>query len=61
MARTLNRLSALKALHLTKRGHHNDGGGLLLSISESGAKSWKLRYTIRGRVRDMGLLKAEYG
>jgi len=55
VARTLHRFSAPKVQYLSKRGLHNDGGGLYLQISPSGSKSWKLRYTIEGRVRDMGL------
>jgi len=55
MARTLHRLTALKAQHISKPGLHNDGGGLYLQVSPSGSKSWKLRYTLQGRVRDMGL------
>jgi integrase len=55
MARTLHRFSARKVDALAKPGLHNDGGGLYLQISPSGSKSWKFRYTISGRVRDMGL------
>jgi integrase len=55
MARTLNRLSALQVKALSKVGLHNDGGGLYLQISPAGTKSWKFRYTLAGRVRDMGL------
>ena len=55
MARTLHRLSALKVQALSKRGHYHDGGGLYLSITPTGCKSWKYRYTIKGRIRDMGL------
>jgi len=55
MARALHRLPARKVEALNKPGLHNDGGGLYLQISPSGSKSWKYRYTIQGRVRDMGL------
>jgi integrase len=55
MARSLHRLTALKVQHLETPGLHNDGGGLYLQVSPSGSKSWKYRFTIRERVRDMGL------
>lgn len=34
---------------------HNDGGGLYLRVSKSGAKSWILRCRVHGDKRDMGL------
>lgn len=36
-------------------GKYEDGGGLRLVVSESGAKKWVLRYTINGKRREMGL------
>lgn len=36
-------------------GKHEDGGGLRLVVSKSGAKKWVLRYTIHGKRREMGL------
>lgn len=36
-------------------GRHLDGDGLYLLVSVSGAKSWVLRYQLRGVRRDMGL------
>jgi integrase len=36
-------------------GRHDDGDGLRLIVSKSGARSWMLRYQLQGRRRDMGL------
>ncbi len=36
-------------------GRHSDGDGLYLLVSMSGARSWVLRYQLRGMRRDMGL------
>ena len=36
-------------------GKYEDGGGLRLVVSKSGAKSWVLRFAIDGRRREMGL------
>ena len=36
-------------------GKCEDGGGLRLVVSKSGAKKWVLRYTIHGKRREMGL------
>ena len=36
-------------------GKYEDGGGLRLAVSKSGAKKWVLRFTINGRRREMGL------
>jgi integrase len=55
MARLLHRLSARKVEALNKPGLHADGGGLYLQISPTGSKSWKYRYSIQSRVRDMGV------
>jgi integrase len=32
-----------------------DGGGLYLRVAEGGSKNWVFRYTVNGRLRDMGL------
>ena len=40
---------------LTTPGRHSDGGGLYLSISESGARSWLFMFKKAGRRREMGL------
>jgi len=36
-------------------GKYEDGGGLRLIVSLSGAKKWVLRFTINGKRREMGL------
>lgn len=36
-------------------GRHGDGRGLFLYVKPSGARSWILRYQIKGRRRDLGL------
>lgn len=36
-------------------GKYEDGGGLRLVVAPTGSKKWVLRYTIRGRRREMGL------
>ena len=36
-------------------GKYEDGGGLRLVVSTTGAKKWVLRFTIDGRRREMGL------
>ena len=36
-------------------GKYEDGGGLRLVVSNSGARRWVLRYTVHGKRREMGL------
>lgn len=36
-------------------GRHTDGRGLMLYVKASGARTWVLRYQIKGRRRDLGL------
>ena len=55
MAHFINQLTALGVLKIRKPGYHADGGGLYLQVSQSGAKSWIFRYSLRGRAREMGL------
>src|ERR1700712_3697038 len=38
-----------------KPGKYSDGGNLYLIVSESGSRKWVLRFTWRGRAREMGL------
>lgn len=54
MARNLNRLTA-KQVATAKPGVHQDGGGLRLLVTESGAKRWALRMTYKGERIDIGL------
>jgi hypothetical protein len=53
MPRQSNRLSAI-SLASKAQGFHADGRGLYLSVSPTGARSWILRYMLRGKSRDMG-------
>lgn len=48
---------ALKALEIKHAGPgmHSDGNSLYLYVKDSGAKSWILRYQIKGKRREMGL------
>jgi len=55
MARQLNKLSQLKVKAIKEKGTCHDGGGLYLCVAESGAKSWRLFYTLNGKSREMGL------
>src|SRR5215831_10139896 len=55
MARTLNRLTAMKVAKAKKPGLLSDGGGLYLRIAPAGSKQFIFRYTANGRLRDMGL------
>lgn len=50
-------LSALKVSRLTAPGCHAVGGvaGLLLQVTDTGARSWILRASIAGKRREMGL------
>jgi integrase len=55
MARTLNRLTELRAKRLNKPGRHADGGNLFLDIGPSGSKHWSFIFTRDGRRRELGL------
>jgi integrase len=55
MARTLNRLTAMKVAKAKKPGLLSDGGGLYLRIAPGGSKQFIFRYAVNGRLRDMGI------
>jgi hypothetical protein len=55
MALNVNKLSALAVNRARTPGYYFDGGGLLLQVTKSGAKSWIFRYAIGGKRREMGL------
>ena len=38
-----------------KPGKYSDGGNLYLIVSDTGARKWVLRYTWRGRAKELGL------
>jgi hypothetical protein len=54
MPRQNNRLSPISVAK-KPAGFHPDGHGLYLAVSPAGARSWILRYMLRGKSRDMGL------
>ena len=65
MARGFGKLTALQVARISKRGLHNDGGGLYLQVAETkrdenglergGSKSWLFRYKVNGKDRWHGL------
>lgn len=55
MARTRNRLSAIKVSGCKNPGFYADGGNLYLKVGPTGAKSWIFRFTREKRTRDAGL------
>jgi hypothetical protein len=46
---------SVRKVETAKPGRHSDGHGLMLLVKASGARTWVLRYQMRGRRRDMGL------
>ena len=46
---------SVRKVQTAKPGRHTDGQGLMLLVKPSGARTWVLRYQIKGRRRDMGL------
>lgn len=53
--RLANRLTPVAINAKKKAGYYADGNGLYLQVSESGAKSWILRFSLNKRPREMGL------
>ena len=49
-----SKLTARK-VETAKPGKYSDGGNLYLIVAESGARKWVLRFTWRGRAKEMGL------
>jgi len=49
-----SKLTARK-VETAKPGKYSDGGNLYLIVSETGARKWVLRFTWRGRAKEMGL------
>ena len=59
--RMLNRLDP-RRINSLPEGTHSDGAGLYLSVRDNGRlRSWIFRYSVGGRVREMGLGKAGRG
>jgi integrase len=44
-----------RKVETAKPGKYSDGGNLYLVVSEAGARKWVLRFTWRGRAKEMGL------
>ena len=44
-----------RRIETAKPGKYSDGGNLYLLVSETGARKWVLRFTWRGRAKEMGL------
>ncbi len=44
-----------RKVQTAKTGKYSDGGNLYLVVSPSGARKWILRFTWRGRAKEMGL------
>ena len=44
-----------RRVETAKPGKYSDGGNLYLIVSETGARKWVLRFTWRGRAKEMGL------
>ena len=55
MPLALNKLTFQGVLRLKSPGYYGDGGGLVLQVSTTGAKSWLFRYKRAGRIRELGL------
>jgi hypothetical protein len=55
MAQTVNQLTATKVQKISAPGMYPDGAGLYLQVTAEDAKSWILRYSLRGKAREMGL------
>src|SRR5215831_7866462 len=55
MAQTVNQLTATKVQKVKTPGMYADGAGLYLQVTGNAAKSWILRYSLRGAAREMGL------
>jgi integrase len=49
-----SKLSARK-VQTARAGKYSDGGNLYLIVSETGSRKWVLRFTWRGRPKEMGL------
>ena len=55
MARSINRLNAVKLAKMLKPGYYPDGDNLYLQVSPTGTKSWIFRFTLDGKQYEMGL------
>jgi integrase len=53
--RRVHKLTPLAIKSKKNPGLYGDGGGLYLKVTDTGSKSWVLRYMLAGRARYMGL------
>lgn len=53
--RTLNKLDARTVATIKKPGRHSDGGGLYLSVDQTGRRRWVFLYTRDGKRTELGL------
>src|ERR1700730_9126288 len=44
-----------RKVETAKPGKYGDGGNLYLVVSKTGARKWVLRFTFRGKAKEMGL------
>lgn len=51
----MGKLTAKAVEKTTKEGMHNDGDGLYLRVTDTGAKGWLFRFKLKGKARAMGL------
>ncbi len=51
----MGKLNALKVKALRTPGKYGDGGGLWLQVKAADVRSWTVRFTFGGRVREMGV------
>lgn len=55
MSRSIHRLSVFEVKKLSKPGLYPDGGGLYLSVSPTGTKSWRIIYVRSGKRVELGI------
>lgn len=51
----MGQLTAMKIKAITEPGRYVDGDGLMLRVTDGGAKSWMVRVRIDGKRRDIGI------
>lgn len=51
----MGQLTAMKIKSITEPGRYVDGDGLMLRVTDGGAKSWMVRVRIDGKRRDIGI------
>jgi len=55
----MGKLTALEVRNQSRAGRYADGDGLYLVVTNTGSKSWVLRFQRRGKRRDIGLGSAK--